>query len=75
MLFKFAIKCYITINNAHLPYTNVFHPPGESMRVAFDRGIKCEFHGAKVTSNGGLLAYRDLDYALGLFYSVSAVFI
>ena len=28
-----------------------------------------------MTSNGGLLAYLDLDYALGLFDSVSAVFI
>ena len=28
----------------------------------------------KVSLNGGLLAYRDLDYALGLFDSVSAVF-
>ena len=45
------------------------------MKVGFDGGIKLEFHGAKVTSDGGLLAYRDLDYALGLFDSVSAVFI
>ena len=44
------------------------------MKVGFDGGIKLEFHGSKVTSNGGLLAYRDLDYALGLFDSVSAVF-
>ncbi len=45
------------------------------MKVGFDGGIKLEFHGAKVTSEGGLLAYRDLDHALGLFDSVSAVFI
>ena len=45
------------------------------MKVGFDGGIKLEFHGANVTSNGGFLAYRDLDYALGLFDSVSAVFI
>jgi len=44
------------------------------MKVGFDGGIKLVFHGAKVTSNGGLLAYRDLDYTLGLFDSVSAVF-
>ncbi|MFC1552456.1 hypothetical protein ACFL6P_07820 [Candidatus Latescibacterota bacterium] len=30
------------------------------MKVGFDGGIKLEFHGAKVTSNGGLLEYRDL---------------
>ena len=45
------------------------------MKVDFDGGIKLEFHSAEVTSNGGLHAYRDLDYALGLFDSVSAVFI
>ena len=43
------------------------------MKVGFDGGIKLEFHGAKVTSDGGLLAFRDLDDALGLFNSVSAV--
>ncbi len=39
------------------------------MKMGFDGGIKLEFHGAKVTSDGGLLAYRDLDHALGLFDS------
>jgi len=44
------------------------------MKVGFDRSIKLEFHGTKVTSNGGLLVHRDLDDALGLFESVSANF-
>ena len=44
------------------------------MKLGFDGGIKIEFHGAKVTSDGGLLVYRDLDDALGLFDSVSANF-
>src|SRR5215203_3041053 len=36
------------------------------LRVAFDRRIKLEFHGARITSDGGLLAYRELDDAFDL---------
>ena len=36
------------------------------LRVAFDRRIKLEFHGARFTSDGGLLAYRELDDTVGL---------
>ena len=38
----------------------------DALRVEFDRRIKLEFHGAAVTSDAGLVAYRELDESLGL---------
>jgi hypothetical protein len=34
-------------------------------RLDFDRRVRLEFHGSRISSDGGLLLFRELDEALG----------
>jgi len=44
------------------------------LRVDFDQRLKLEFHGSKITTDGGMLVYRELDEALGLTEVAGDVF-
>ena len=53
------------------------HPAGEAdggaLQVDFDRRVKLEFHGSRITSDAGILVHRELDDTLGLTDLAGAV--
>jgi hypothetical protein len=41
------------------------------IRAAYDGSVKLEFHGAKITSDAGLLVYHELDDAFDLTTTIA----
>ncbi len=46
---------------------------GGALRVDFDRRLRLEFHGSRITSDGGILVHRERDDVLGLTDHAGAV--
>ena len=38
----------------------------DALRVGFDNRFRLQFHGTKISTEGGVFAYRELDEASGV---------
>lgn len=45
----------------------------EALRLGFDGSVRLEFRGATVSTEGGLLAYQDVDDAFALTATAAAM--
>ncbi len=64
--FSYKNQRNIIVATEQTRVTRRVNPEYRIMRIDFDRRLKLELHGSKVTFNAGLIACRERDQVLGL---------